>query len=92
MRIKMSIVEFETKRIHNGRRGSPRIPIGTKLYAIKYEYAKGGYFTYSYESKQEAQEVIDEMISHDTDTDKYWEWNVVFDVDATMHVAAGVTK
>lgn len=86
MRIKMSIEEFITKRSHNGRRGSPKISAGTTLFAIKYE--NGGYFPYSYEDRKDALNCIEMMKHQGTDTDKYKEWNVVWDIENTMHVSS----
>jgi hypothetical protein len=83
--IGMEIVEFTTKRPHNGRRGSPAIPAGTKLYALK--YANGGYFTHSYIDKADAQACIDNSILYRTNTNRFREFNLVRDVEDTMHVS-----
>ena len=83
-KVSMHIVEFTTKRIHFGRRGHPEIPIGTKLYAIA--YGIGGYNTYSYIEQSDAQKCIDTMITYDTDNMRYYPFNVVKQLDDTMHV------
>lgn len=84
-RVKMEIVEFVTTRPHHGRRGSPKIPTGTKLYAIKYD--TGGYYTYSYQDKNDAINCIENSKLYKTDTEYYREWNVVKDMEDTMHVS-----
>jgi hypothetical protein len=82
-RLKMEIEEFISTRPHSGRRGSPAIPVGTRLYAIKYE--NGGYFSYSYINKTEAEESIENSRLQGTDNEYYREWNVVDDKEKTLH-------
>jgi hypothetical protein len=79
----MSIVEFTTDRPKHGRRGSPAIPTGTKLFAIR--YAKGGYYTYSYIERKDAEECIENMRLQQTDNEYYYPWNVVLNIQDTLH-------
>jgi len=82
--IKCSIEEYITQKPHNGRRGSPKIPSGIKLFVIKYDI--GGYFTYSYFSRSEAELVFRAGIEYDTNTKRYYDFNVVNHPEKTMHV------
>ena len=89
-RVGMEVVEFITNRHHSGRRGSPAISKGTKLYAIKYSI--GGYFTYSYQSKQDAINAIENMIRYESDNMRFYPFNLARELDDTMHVAPKVVK
>ena len=81
--IRMKIVEFKTTRPHFGRRGSPAIPTGTTLYALEYE--TGGYFTYSYIKREDAETCIENGKLYQTNTEYYREWNLVMDKENTLH-------
>lgn len=83
-KVAMSIEEYRTQKEHNGRRGSPRLPSGINLYCIKYEL--GGYFTYSYLNRLEAEFVMRAMQEHGTDTQRYYDFNVVDEPEKTLHV------
>lgn len=85
-RVSTQVVEFTTNRPKAGRRGSPRIPKGTILYAIKYLNRSGGYFTYSYENKQDAIDCIQRQKEDQTDNEFYYPWNVTYDIQDTLHV------
>lgn len=87
-RVAMKIVKFVTDRPKQGRRGSPAIPEGTTLYAIAYHHVKGGFFTYSYMNRDDAQKAIDNTKMHQTDNEFYYPWNVVYNVQDTLHVAS----
>jgi hypothetical protein len=80
------IVEFVTNRAKRARRGHPEIPKGTTLYAIRYNHPKGGYFSYSYIDRADAQHCINNGEKSKCDTEKYYEWNVVYDIQDTVHV------
>jgi len=84
-RVRMKVVKFTTERPKRARRGSPAIPEGTTLYAIQYD--KGGYFTYSYQNYTDAQDSADNMRLHETDNMFYYPWNVVHDIQKTVHVS-----
>ena len=89
-RVGMEVVEFITNKHHSGRRGSPAIPRGTTLYAIK--YSVGGYFTYSYQNQDDAIASIKNMIKYDTDNMRFYPFNVVSELDDTLHVAPKKVK
>jgi hypothetical protein len=84
-RVPMAIEEFVTLKAKSGRRGSPRIPAGTTLYAIRY-VGHHGYFTYSYSTREAAQDCINRMIEHNTDNEYYLPWNMSDSVQNTLHV------
>lgn len=88
-RVKTKIVEFKTNRPKHGRRGSPAIPEGTILYAIKYLNTKGGYFTYSYLHKADAEQNIYNSALYQTDNEYYYGCNVVYDIQNTLHTGKG---
>lgn len=79
------IVEFTTNRPKFGRRGSPAIPAGTKLFAIQYLNRKGGYFPYSYLNYEDAKKCIEGGRKYSTDNEFYYEWNVIYDIQNTKH-------
>lgn len=89
-KVKQTVEEFITKESHNGRRGSPRIPSGTRLYAIRYE--NGGYFPYSYFSRKEAEKVIEAGRIEHIDTEFYRQWNIVWNKDETRHVGKPIVE
>lgn len=84
--IKMDIEEFIIDRPKRARRGSPAVPSGTKLYAIRYE--TGGYFTYSYVNRKDAEECIENSKLYRTNNEYYREWNLVQDKQDTLHYGA----
>lgn len=84
--VRMEIVPYTTTRPHAGRRGSPRIPEGTELFLLRYVHPKGGYYTYSYMDRNDAEQCIANGKLHGTNTEFYMEWNRVFDAEKTMHV------
>lgn len=88
-RIRMRIVEFKSiyKPPHKGW-CRPEIAEGTTMYAIS--YVCGGYFTYSYLRREDAQRVMQTMIYEGTDTDQYYHFNVVKDIQRTIQ--AGVKQ
>src|SRR4030095_13558712 len=87
IKVPMRVVEFVTDTAHRGRRGSPAIPAGTTLYAIAYNRPGFGYFPYSYQSKSDAQRVLEGMVEDGTDNLHYFFWNVKRDAQETLHVA-----
>lgn len=82
-RVKMIVEEYTTTIKHNGRRGSPAIPTGTKVYVIRYEI--GGYYTYSFLHEKDAHEIIETMRQYGTDNEYHREWNLVDNPEKTMH-------
>ena len=88
MLIRMEVVEFTSKHrpAHRGW-NRPEVAEGTTLYAI--EYSKGGYFTYSYQSREAAEYVKRTMIAEGQDTDHYYGFNVVGDVHRTITSGLG---
>lgn len=84
-RVRTEIVEFQTDKPKRGRRGSPAIPEGTTLYAIKYLHSKGGYSTYSYLHRKDAENAIEMSRIQQTDNERYYEWNVTYDIQNTLH-------
>src|SRR4030095_3845053 len=87
IKVPMGVVEFVTDTAHRGRRGSPDIPAGNTLYAIAYTRPGFGYFPYSYQSKSDAQRVLEGMVEDGTDNLHYFFWNVKRDAQETLHVA-----
>lgn len=61
----------------------PEIKIGTTVFLIKY-LGYDGYFTYGYQSYQEAQNVITTMIEQQTDNNQFYPWNVVEDPESAI--------
>jgi hypothetical protein len=80
-KVKTHVVEFTKRTCSKARRGSPAVYPGTVLYAIKYEI--GGYFTYSYATREAAEDVRQAGIKHGTDTYQFYQFNVVADADDT---------
>lgn len=85
-KVDMKIEEYITTRAHHGRRGSPTIPSGTKLYLIKY-VNKPGYFTYGYMKRSDAESCIQNMKENETDNEFYYLWNRVSIPEDVMHVS-----
>ncbi|MCI0617565.1 hypothetical protein L0244_31715, partial [bacterium] len=83
-RVKVEIVEFTTDRPKLGRRGSPAIPSGTKLFALKY-IGKDGYYTYSYLNREDAENCIEGSKLYQTDNEFYYHWNMVMNIQDTLH-------
>ena len=67
-----------------GRRGQRKLTKNTLLWCI--EYSTGGFFTFSYYRKMDAIKVMNLMKQYGTDTEKYRDFNIVPNVDRTMHV------
>ncbi|HMB37115.1 MAG TPA: hypothetical protein VKV41_23925 [Methylomirabilota bacterium] len=89
MLIRMEVVEFTSKHRPAHRAWNrPEVAEGTTLYAI--EYSKGGYFTYSYRSREAAEYMKRTMIAEGTDTDQHYGFNVVGDVHRTITSGLGV--
>jgi hypothetical protein len=82
-RVKMKIIPQISGR-KNARRGQRAITKPTLLWCIEYE--NGGLFTFSYYRKLDAIQVIQRMKQYGTDTERYRQFNVVKNVDHTMHV------
>jgi hypothetical protein len=83
-RVKTEVVPFVKLIKSKARRGSPSVERGTTLYAIKYEL--GGYFVYSYMTRERAEEVRLASIDNQTDTFQFYGFNVVDDTEWTMPV------
>jgi len=68
-----------------GRRGQQAL---TKKFTLVWciEYETGGFFTFSYYRKQDAINAMKLMRQYGTDTVRYRDFNIVSDVDKTMHV------
>lgn len=86
--IELTIEEFVTTRPKKGRRGSPAIPTGTTLYALR--YSTGGYFTYSYLRKETAQKSIENSKLYRTNTEYYREWNLSKTPEDTLHYSGEI--
>lgn len=80
--VKTKVVEFILNKESRGRRNQPRLPKGTKLYAIEYEL--GGYFTYSYTSRESAEQSRQNQIKHNTNTYQFYGFNCVKDPNDTL--------
>lgn len=84
--VKCVVEAYTTQHPKHGRRHSPAIPAGTVLYCIKYVHRLGGYFTYSYLNKFEAEACIRNSAKHETNTEFFMEWNRVETPEQTLHV------
>ena len=84
-RVKTEVVPFVTTIKSKARRNAPAVEVGTTLYAIKYEL--GGYFVYSYLTREEAERVRQVSIDNGTNTFQFYGFNVVDIPEYTLPVS-----
>lgn len=84
--VETEIVETKRSNIqkqHNGY-NRPLVEADTTIYVIKYRI--GGYFPYSYLNREQAEDSRRNQIKNQTNTFRYYQFNVVSSVDKTITV------
>jgi hypothetical protein len=87
MRIAMKVIEHikqKSQKPHQGH-NRPEIPQGMTVYLIKY-LSREGYFTYGYQSSEQAQKVIDMMVCEGTDTEQFYHFNSLINPELVIIV------
>lgn len=82
-KVKMTVAPYLRYQA-NARRGQKAVKKPTVFWCIVYEY--GGMFTFSYYRKSDAINAMNLMKQYGTDTVRYRDFNIVKDVNSTLHV------
>lgn len=84
-KVKMRVIPQIAGPKH-ARRGQRALKKNTLLWCIEYLNQSGGIFTFAYYRKMDAINAMNLMRQYGTDTERYYGFNVVKDVNKALHV------